>query len=324
MDIQYLLLLQNFREATSGLFNGFFLFMTDLGWSALPFLIVALVYWCIDKKTGNYLLMNVTLSGWLNGLVKLTACVYRPWIRSAAVKPLDSVFALATGYSFPSGHVANAVAVYGGLAVRERRNKVFRNMMIILIVLIAFSRNYVGVHTPQDVLVSAALGIFLLWLTAKAMKWVEEKDGRDLWFLLICVLLCVAQIVYIELKSYPMDYVDGKLLVDPEKMKLDSYGNMGMLIAFAAGWLLERRTVRFSTDVSIHRAIARFAVGSVLLLLLFYCFGAILTVCLPAKAARMCGNGFVMLFMVWLWPVIFTAWEKKHPEESVPAEKPAE
>ena len=52
MDIQILLLLQEFRNATGGLLNGFFLFMTDLGWSALPFLITAAVYWSINGKRG--------------------------------------------------------------------------------------------------------------------------------------------------------------------------------------------------------------------------------------------------------------------------------
>ena len=88
MDISYLLLLQQFREGTGGIFNGFFQFLTDLGWSVLPFLIVAMVYWCMDKKIGEYMLINSAASSWLNSLFKLTACIYRPWIRSDALKPL--------------------------------------------------------------------------------------------------------------------------------------------------------------------------------------------------------------------------------------------
>lgn len=311
MDISYLLLLQQFREGTGGIFNGFFQFLTDLGWSVLPFLIVAMVYWCMDKKIGEYMLINSAASSWLNSLFKLTACIYRPWIRSDALKPLSSAQATATGYSFPSGHMANAVAVYGGLAVKEKQHKAIRNWLIVLVLLIGFSRNYVGVHTPQDVLVSGALGIFLLWATARLLAWVEAKEGRDLWFLLGCAAVVVISIVYFSVKPYPMDYVDGTLLVDPAKMRLDGYGNSGSLLGFALGWFLERRYVRFSTDVDATRKLARFLPGGLVFLLLFQSLGSVLVRLLPAAIARVTLGVALMLFLTWLYPAIFTALERK-------------
>ena len=45
MYIQYLLLLQNFRFYSEGIFNDFFSFITTLGESFSPVLLMAAVYW---------------------------------------------------------------------------------------------------------------------------------------------------------------------------------------------------------------------------------------------------------------------------------------
>ena len=117
MDIQYLLFLQGLRETTSGVLNSFFMFITDLGWSVMPFLVLSGMYWCVDKRIGQYMLTNAYLTGWINGMVKITACIYRPWVRSADIQPVPEARVTATGYSFPSGHTSNSFAVWGGLAV---------------------------------------------------------------------------------------------------------------------------------------------------------------------------------------------------------------
>lgn len=139
MDISYLLLLQYLRELTGGIANSFFMFITDLGSSVLPFLVLAGMYWCIDKQIGEYMMLNTFFGDWINGVVKITACVYRPWIRSDMIHPVDEARLTATGYSFPSGHTTQAVAVWGGMAVSYRKEKLLRNGLIGLIILIAFS-----------------------------------------------------------------------------------------------------------------------------------------------------------------------------------------
>ena len=93
-----------------------------------------------------------------HGLLKVTACVYRPWIRDPRIIPDVDAQAAATGYSFPSGHSMNAAALYGGAAIRKELSKALRITMVIIMVLIAFSRNFLGVHTPQDVLIGMGAG----------------------------------------------------------------------------------------------------------------------------------------------------------------------
>lgn len=77
-----------------------------------------------------------------------------------------------TNFSFPSGHAMMSIAFYGLLmilAVRHIRNHSQRNLVIgllaLLILLIGFSRIYLRVHYPSDVIAGYSFGIAWLWLS---------------------------------------------------------------------------------------------------------------------------------------------------------------
>ena len=90
---------------------------------AVTYLVIvpALVYWCVDKRSGLYTLASYSLSVAVNAVVKLTACVYRPWIRDSRIVPAGDAITTATGYSFPSGHSSTAAPIYGSLAVSSKK-----------------------------------------------------------------------------------------------------------------------------------------------------------------------------------------------------------
>ena len=115
----------------------------------------------------------------LNGVLKVTACAYRPWIRDARIIPYGNSMTTATGYSFPSGHTMNAATVYGGATVRKDMPKTLRIVLGAVVALTAFSRIYLGVHTPQDILVGALAGMLVMWLTVKLMKWAGSNPDKD-------------------------------------------------------------------------------------------------------------------------------------------------
>lgn len=68
---------------------------------------------CVDKKWGYRFLTVHRGAELLNGVVKLTVCAYRPWIRSNLIEPAGDSKVAATGYSFPSGHWGNLVSRFG-------------------------------------------------------------------------------------------------------------------------------------------------------------------------------------------------------------------
>ena len=138
MDINYLLWLQGFREKYGSYFTGFFLKMTFWGELSTTLLVIAAVYWCLSKKYGTYLLLGFHANRLMNGIMKITVCAYRPWIRDPRVLPDETALVTATGYSFPSGHTTNAGVIFGSAVVDRRFRKGFRVLMLAFALAVGF------------------------------------------------------------------------------------------------------------------------------------------------------------------------------------------
>ena len=262
MDINILLALQEFRNGVGSVFTSFMTKMSFIGEMETVLIIIALIYWCASKKFGTYLLMGWSGNRVVNGFLKVTACAYRPWIRDARILPDSGALASATGYSFPSGHSMNAASLYGGSAIRKELPRAVRVVMGIIFALIAFSRIFLGVHTPQDILVGSAVGLLVMWLIGRLMNWVEANPGKDILVACIGIAIAIAVAIFAACKSYPTDYdAAGKLLVDGAKMAKDTYKGVGWCLGFFAGWVLERRFVGFTTDVPKSTAVWRLVIG---------------------------------------------------------------
>lgn len=312
MDISYLLALQDFRNACNSMLDKFFLKISDIGEMEVVLTIMAIIYWCVSKKYGTYLLMGWSGNRVVNGLLKVVACVYRPWIRDSRIIPNGEAMATATGYSFPSGHSMNAGALYGGLAIRKELSRVLRISSLILAVLVAFSRNFLGVHTPQDVLVGLLGGILVMWGTAALLSWLEKHPEKDILIMCIGIGIAVLVAIFAAVKSYPVDYdAAGKVIVDGAKMANDTYKGAGWAIGFFGGWVLERRFIRFSTDISVGERVTRLVPG----LLGHYAVSLILV---PVIKQGIPGAGGVviactlqMFFVTFLYPWCMKMFEKK-------------
>ena len=310
MDIEILLALQQFRNGPGAFLTEFLQKMTFLGELNTVLVLMAVIYWAVSKELGTYLLMGWSGNRLVNGVLKVTVCAYRPWIRDPRIVPYGNSMTTATGYSFPSGHTMNAATVYGGVTVRKDMPAALRVTMAIVVVLVAFSRNFLGVHTPQDVLVGALAGMLVMWLVWKMMRWLEEHPGKDMLVVLIGIALAAAVAVYAAVKHYPADYdANGKLLVDGAKMANDTFKGVGWCIAFLVGWILERRYVDFSTDVPVPQKLTRIAVG----LITYYAVSLILVPAvkawIPGPAGTMISCFLQMLYVAFLFP-----WCMKHLE----------
>ncbi len=311
MDIEFLLALQQFRDGAGAIFAEFLAKMTFLGELNTVLVIMAILYWCVSKSTGEYLMMGWSGNRLVNGVLKVTACVYRPWIRDARIVPYGNAQTTATGYSFPSGHSMNAASVYGGGAVRKDAPRALRVTLFIIAVLVALSRNYLGVHTPQDVIVGIGAGMLVMWLTYRLIGWIKAHPDKDWLVVCIGIALAVAVAVYAGLKPYPADFdADGNLIVDGAKMANDTFKGIGWCIAFLVGWILERRLVGFSTDVSLSQRLTRLSAG----LLGYYAVSLILVplikVWIPGPAGTMVSCFTQMFYVSFLFPWCFHRLEK--------------
>ena len=302
MDIDYLLAFQGVREALGPVTEEFVVLLST-GLLAVAFAAALLIYWLVDKRQGIYLLFSYSAGSLVNQTIKNSACVYRPWIRDARITPSASAMASASDYSFPSGHTQTAVSIFGGIAWLRRHERAAVSVVcVVACVVVALSRNYLGVHTPQDVLVAAVVGIAGLWVADRTLSWVDEKPSRDVAVLVCGLAIGIAFVLYISLKSYPMDYASGELLVDPAKMTVSGYRVFGVYGGCLVGWFAERRLVRFDEHASRRERILRIALSAVIAGIGYLAVGAACGAIAGSAGEKFGGVFAAVLAAVWLGP----------------------
>lgn len=218
--------------------NEFMLTITRLG-EETAFLVLALiVFWCVDKKRG-YLLMSVGFLGTMaNQFTKLWFRIPRPWVLDENFTILEAAREAATGYSFPSGHTTSAVGTFGSIAATAKHRWTVW-LCVVLAVLVGFSRMYIGVHTPQDVIVGALTSVILIVLLRK-VPWNERKMGALVAVMLVASLGLLA---FVLLYPFPAD-VDAHNLESGLK---NACTMVGCMSGVAVVYLVEKKYVNFTT-----------------------------------------------------------------------------
>ncbi len=122
------------------------------------------------RRTGVAILIAMGACYLLNDMViKNLVQRARPFLASEALLPLVT---RPTSYSFPSGHTCSSFAA--ACTIWRMHGKKYGIPAVILAALIGFSRMYVGVHYPTDVLCGMLIGIFGSWgvyALLKRTKW---------------------------------------------------------------------------------------------------------------------------------------------------------
>lgn len=240
--------------------NELMLAVTTLG-EETAFLVLALIFfWCVDKRKGYYLMAVGFIGTILNQFLKLLFRVPRPWVRDPDFTILEQAKEAAAGYSFPSGHTQIAVGTFGGIAVSVKQ-RWLKALSVAFMILVPFSRMYIGVHTPQDVLVSAVLALVLVWMLRKIVMQDSDKEMK----LLIAgvILLALGLLAYVELYPFPGD-VDAHNLLSGQK---NAYTMIGCMTGVAVVYPLEKRFVQFSERAVWWAQILKVALGLGLVLL---------------------------------------------------------
>ncbi len=305
MDIQYLLWLQDIRNATGGVFDEFFNALSKFAVDIMPFL-PFIVFWCVDKKWGYRYITTWGIGELVNGLIKLTVCAYRPWIRSELIEPAGDSKVAATGYSFPSGHTNNGTITYGTTFVWQKNKRRWLAVVcIILIVLTAFSRNFLGVHTPQDVIVGLCEASFLIWIVGVVSKKLEGNEKLTDIITLGGILVVIASLCYILLKPYPMDYIDGVLLVDPQKMMNDSFKACGSVVGLLIGSYIDRHYLHYEIPVNSSSLPILACIGGALMFAWKELFApATVVAAFGGHWGNFIARGLMVFFAICIWPAV--------------------
>ncbi len=264
MDIQILLILQNLREAIGGALDTFMVFVSTIAVDYYILVPSLIIYWVVDKNKGSRILLTWGSALLTGSFLKATFCVYRPWVKDPRVQPPKAIFEGATGYSFPSGHTVSSGSFWSGLSLAYKENRKLFRFAVCMIALTMFSRIFLGVHTPQDILAGLAIALVCALVVGRLYEWIEKNPEKD-WILpAAATVICVALLCYLKFKPYPMDYVDGKLLVDPKKLTVDGFKDPGLFYGIVIGWFLERRFVKFDTAGTVRQKVIRALAGGLL------------------------------------------------------------
>lgn len=249
--MEFLYLLEKIR--VPGL-NELMLAVTELG-GEMPFLIIALVvFWCVDKRRGYYVLSVGFLGTLTNQFMKLWFRVPRPWVLDPNFTILEQAREAAAGYSFPSGHTQNAVGTFGALAITTKTRWI-KVLSVALAVLVPFSRMYVGVHSPADVLVAAAMAVAFLMLLRPFI--FRKDEGNVLRLLTVLTLLSAAFLCFVEFWNFPAD-IDHHNLQSGIK---NAYTLIGSLVGLVIVYFVDNKYIRFETSAIWWVQILKVALG---------------------------------------------------------------
>lgn len=153
--------------------NSIMIFITSLGDEGFIW-IAATIVLLIPKKTRKVGIMSaVALLGSLiinNNIIKNLVQRPRPFV---TFTDLEIIIPTPSEFSFPSGHTSSSFAA---AAVFYRfLPKKLGIPAVVLAGLIGFSRLYIGVHYPTDVIAGVVMGIFLSYLSEFLVSFCAKK-----------------------------------------------------------------------------------------------------------------------------------------------------
>lgn len=300
MELLYIL-----EDLRNPVLDALMLLVTRLG-EETPFLVAAMiVFWCVDKRRGYYLLTVGFLGTLLNQFVKLLCRVPRPWVVDPNFTILEQAREAAAGFSFPSGHSTSAVGAYGAIAATVK-NRWVRAVCIAVCVLVPFSRMYIGVHTPADVLVGSAMALVLVWVLRPLA--FGASDRVVLGCFGAAFALGVGLMVFTA--NYPFA-VEASQLHNLESGAKNAYTMMGAAAGLLIGFSLEKKYVKFETKAVWWVQILKVVLGFVLVIAVKEGLRAPLEALfaghLAARAVRYC---LIVLAAGVVWPMTFRWFSK--------------
>ena len=295
--MSFLYLLEKIRNPV---FDFIFSAITHIGEETVFLVVALLFFWCVNKREGYFILISGLVGTVINQAAKLLFKIPRPWVRDPSFTIVESARAEAAGYSFPSGHTQNVTTTFGSIGMYSKRTPV-RIISIVIVVLVAFSRMYLGVHTPLDVCVSLAIGAAIVVLLYPIFR--DEEVFHKFMPIVIAfsVLITFSLVLYVFLMS--SDGVDPHNLASGRK---NACTLLGCTLALIPVYILDRRYIKFTTDAAWYSQIFKFLGGLIGVLAIKVGLSAPLISLFGSEyVARTVRYFFTVIFAGALWPMTF-------------------
>lgn len=256
-----------------------------LGNEEFFFLVLPLIYWCIDPALGLRVGFILLTSNVVNYVGKLLFIGPRPYWVSSHVRAL---WTTETTFGIPSGHAQHAMSVWGMIAAYAKRTWVWV-AAIALIFFIGFSRLYLAAHFPHDVVFGWFLGAVLLWAFTRFWEplsaWVRTKTFNHQIFIafivaMIFVVIGLGVAAFRSSYQIPETWINNAVLanadlpapVDPSSIFTSAGTFFGL--AIGAAWIMSIGGYQVSGPMG-KRAL-RYIMGVIGVLILWRGLGAVL------------------------------------------------
>ena len=303
--MEFLYLLEKIRVPV---LNEFMLGITHFG-AEIAFLVVAMILvWCVDKRSGYYVMTVGFLGTITNQFMKLWFRIPRPWVLDENFTILEQAREGASGYSFPSGHTQSAVGTFGALAYITRR-KFLRIVSILVVILVPFSRMYLGVHTPLDVSIAAMIALVLVFSLKPVVlgenKWVFPC------FLGFMVAVACAYLCFVEKYPFPSD-------TDPHNLESglkNAYTLLGAILGLVVVYILDETWLHFPTKAVWWAQVLKVAIGLGLVLAVKTCLRVPLNTIFGDMVGRSVRYFLMVIVGGVLWPTTFKWFSKLGSKE---------
>lgn len=300
--MKFLYLLEKIRNPV---FDFFFSLITHIGEETVFLVIAILFFWCINKREGYYILITGLVGTLVNQFLKLVCKVRRPWVKDPSFTIVESAKEQATGYSFPSGHTQNVAGTFGAIGAYCSK-KWIRISAIVVIVLVSFSRMYLGVHTPWDVLASLGIAAVLIFGLYPLFKNEERFNKAMPYIVAVSFILSFAFIMYV---LYAPGYTFSD--VNYKSAMKNAYTLFGCTLGLVAVYTFDRLYINFDTKAPWYAQVIKLALGLCGVIGIKVGLSSPLTALFgneyTARAAR---YAFIVIFAGILWPLTFKLFAK--------------
>ncbi len=253
------------QSFSNPVFNVFFIIITNFGNVPFYLVVIALIYWFVSKKMAAHLAAALIIFGYITEVIKGFVGWKRPY-QTYSSPEIKLIGPAPTGYSFPSGHSQSTGTFWPVLVhfcTDPRRRKVLIPLSIFFIIIIPFSRVYLGVHYPGDVTFGLLLGLVGAFLYIRYNQAVIDYFKKyDLSILIVIIVVVSIVLALFEISAV---LLGGNNLHTAEPGVLP-----GMFLGALVGFLLEQKYLNFEQNPSLPIFyFSRIIIGGIIVVILY-------------------------------------------------------